>query len=74
MNLRRFWAPHTHTPVIGLIFKRNLGFSQVMLGNQKKEVNSIIIHEDSRRFFCSSRPVELCTQILLLLHADATEV
>ena len=36
--------------------------------------------ENSRSFFCTSRPknsriyVQICTYILLLLHTDATEV
>jgi len=28
--------------------------------------------EDSKSFFCSPRPAELCTQTFLLLHADPT--
>ena len=60
--------------MLGRIFKGILGEPQVMLGNLKTISQLYHNPEDSRNSFCSSRPVELCTKILLLLHADATEV
>ena len=59
--------------MLGLISK-HLGEPQVMLGNLKEISQVYHDLEDSRSFFCSSRPVELCTQILLHLHADVAEV
>ena len=54
--------------MVGLIFP------QVMLENLKKFSQLYHNPENSRSFFCSSRHVELCTQVLLHLHADATDV